>query len=415
MFREDYKKKYDSISPDPAFRLRLEERIEDMKHKKKGGVMRRTAVAALAAMLVLTAAGFASGTFRSIFAGMINAFDRGPTVDYEHMETVGETDMFSQTIAFENGVTADVRLEQSYYNGQQLAMSWSIEAESKAEFLEKDDARVAASEEGVMAIDLEEKLGTENAAEFARRFEAEGWAGAAWYECYLGDSSYLADAEKIVGDDGFEHPPQDALFIPETDVDWLEDGVYLTYDEFETPLPEAAQDRQSVKIARNAVSQMCWLIVDGDKVYTGRSPAERVELVFEIERSEDYAETVYTETAQFPNHAAVIELSRTPIRAGFSVVNQISDEWRTIWADYSGYLHAPLNLAQDVIFDYEIYIDGTAAAFDTESFRGAEGMSGWFLLPADAEQVVFRPVYANTGAHADEDVVIDLAAKSAVE
>lgn len=274
-----------------------------------------------------------------------------------------------------------------------------------------DDKRVAAAEENVLSVDLEEKLGAENAAEFERRFAADGWVGAAWYECYLGDQTYLAGFEKVVGDDGLEHAPDEALLIPETDCDWRQEGVMLSYDEFETPLPEAVQDKESLTIARKVFCQMCWLIADGDKVYTGRGDAEHIELTFEIARSEDYVEMVYVNDAQFPKHTAAIELTCTPIRAEFTVTNQVSDEWKAIWDGYGGYLHAPLNLAKDVIFDYEILVDGEQVYCDETTFKGVEGKSGFFLLPTDAKQVTFRPVYANTAAHTDEDVVIDLAAQ----
>jgi len=409
MFRDAYQKKYDSVTADPAFRQKLEGRIEEMQKKRKQGWMPRTAIVVLAAMVALTTVGFASGAFRSIFSGMTGLFENGPTADYAHMETAANTNVFAQTVTFESGVTAQVSLEQSYYNGRQLATGWSLAVDdAKVEFLDKGDERAAASEENVVAIDLEDKLGAEKAAEFLRRVEEEGWAGAVWYECYLGDSTYLADFAKVVGDDGLEHASDEALFLPETDADWQEGGMILCYDEFETPLPVAAQDKERLNIGRKVFCRQCWLIVDGDKVYTGMDSAEYIELSFEIERSEGYEETIYEIEAQFPNHSAKISLTRTPIRAEFIVDNQISDEWKAIWDEYDGYLHAPLNLEQDVVFDYEIWVDGEMVSCQTDRFRGAEGMSGWFVLPSDAKNVVFRPVYANSGVNSEDTAVIEL-------
>lgn len=412
MFKDAYQRKYDAVTPAPAFRQELEGRIEEMQNKRKQGWVSRTAIVVLVAMLALTTVGFASGAFRSIFGSMTGVFQNGPTTDYEHMEAAADTNVFAQTVTFESGVNAQVSLEQSYYNGRQLATGWSLAVDdAKVEFLDRNDARVAAAEESALAINLEDKLGAEKAAEFLRRVEEEGWAGAAWFECYLSDSTYLAGLEKVVGDDGLEHAPDEALFLPETDIDWQEEGVILCYDEFETPLPEAAQNKDSLTVGRKAVCQQCWLIIDGDKVFAGRDSAERVELTFKIARSEEYAETAYEIEAQFPNHSAKISLIRTPIRAEFAVENQISDEWKAIWDGYSGYLHAPLNLEEDVVFDYEIWVDGEMTHYQTDSFRGAEGMSGWFFLPADAKEVVFRPVYANSGAQADEAAIIELQKK----
>ena len=407
MFKDEYREMYDAVKPDPEFRQRLEGRIENMQ-KKRNGWMPRTAVITLAAMLALTGAGLATGAFRSIFGGMMNTWQNGPAEDYAHMESAANTNVFEQTVIFENGISAQVRLEQSYYNGRQLATGWSVASDAKAELFDKSDSRAADAEEGVLSVELGEKVGTETAAEFYRRFESDGWAGVAWYECYLSDQTYLADAEKVVGDDGLEHASDDALLYPETDHDWRENGVYLSFDEFETPLPEKAQDRERLLLARKVVCQQCWLIIDGDRVYNGRSPAERVELTFEVERSEDYVQTEHMIEAEFPDHSARISLVRTPVRAEFTVENRISDEWKAIWESYDGYLHAPLKLAQDIVFDYEIWVDGRQIYFQTDRYMGAEGMTGWFMLPADAKEIVFRPVYANSGARAEEDVTIKL-------
>ncbi|MBQ9952048.1 MAG: hypothetical protein IJO98_07910, partial [Clostridia bacterium] len=195
---------------------------------------------------------------------------------------------------------------------------------------------------------------------------------------------------------------------PEMDCRWNENGVELLYEEYETPLPEAARDQDRLKIGRKVSAQMCWLIVEGDQVYMGQKAAERAELVFEIRRSEAYSEKAYHSNAEFESFSAKFDLNLTPIKAEFSVKNQVSDEWKTIWGGYEGYLHVPLNLEDDVIFDYEIWVDGSRIHFEESSYEGVKGIEGWFLLPENAQQVAFRPVYANSGAHSDEDVIIKL-------
>lgn len=410
MFRDEYKMKYDSVAPDPAFRLRLEERIEEMQNKKRSPMLRRTAVVVLAAMLALITAGFATGAFRSIFSQMMGVFANGPTMDYEHMEQAARNSEEMQSVRFESGAEIEVGLAQSYYNGQQLALGWTyIADDTEHRFFDRESAPQELGEDVANMVNIVDLIGESNFAEFQRRLDEQGWVGVEWYDCYLSDHVYLADAQKVMGEDGQEHVSGDALFYPQTSHSWTaEDGLNISCEEYETPLPEAAQDKDSLTIARKASCRRCWLVAEGDKVYTGRDPAERVELMFEIVRSEDYVETTCQKEVQLPNHTAKIELTRTPIRAEFTVTNLISDEWKRIWSGYGGYLNAPLNLEEDVIFDYEILVDGEKVNFSTDSYAGAEGMSGWFLMPADAQQVTFRPVYANSGAHAGEDVTIDL-------
>ncbi len=413
MFKDEYKKKYDAIAPDPAFRHRLEERIEDMKNIEKRRWMRRStaAVVVLAAMLALTTVGFATGAYRSVFAAVANIFQGDPVVDYEHMQQQAATDFEHQTVNFENGLQADVALEQSYYNGKQLALGWSMKAgESNVRFLEKDDPLTAQSEEVVWSIELDEKLGAENEAEFMRRGQQDGWAAVTWYDYWLNDQSYLADRPgEVDPSDGRIHPPKEAQLLPESDVSWQDaDGARISYQEIETPLPQAAQGKDSLWVARKVSCCQRWFIFDGEKTYSGSTEPQSVEVVFEIPRSEDYAEQTYQQQEKFPEFTADITLTRTPIKAEFEIVNHVSDEWKTAWAGYEGYLRVPLNLEYDLVFDYEILVDGKATDWESGEFNGTNGTKGWFLLPADAKQVTFRPVYANSGAHADEGMIINL-------
>ncbi|MDO4370589.1 MAG: hypothetical protein Q4D43_04650, partial [Clostridia bacterium] len=39
---------------------------------------------------------------------------------------------------------------------------------------------------------------------------------------------------------------------------------------------------------------------------------------------------------------------------------------------------------------------------------GIERLSGQFVIPDGASEIILRPVYANTGAHSDEDVVLEV-------
>lgn len=410
MFKDEYKAKFDSVSPDPAFRRRLEERMENMRGRNRKSVAFRTAIVVLAAMLALTAVGFATGAFQSVFGRMKEFYAKSPSSDYEHMEQMANSSAEMQTVRFESDVEAKVGIAQSYYNGKQLALGWVYATDgTKGDFFDRADAPSNLGEDMADMVNIPDLIGVSNFEQFQTKLDADGWAGFEWFSCYPGDHVYLADAQKTIGADGYEHVSDDALFYPETSASWNEEGgLNVVYEEFETPLPGAAQDQDPLTIARKMYCQRCWVIADGDKVYTGREPAERIELTFGIVRSEDYAQTEYAAEAQFRNHTATIQLTRTPIRAEFSVKNVVSDEWKEIWSAYGGYLHAPLNLAEDLIFDYEILVDGKKVIFDTDSFEGVEGMNGWFLLPTDAKQVAFRPVYANTGANAAEDVVIDL-------
>ena len=70
-----------------------------------------------------------------------------------------------------------------------------------------------------------------------------------------------------------------------------------------------------------------------------------------------------------------------------------------------------MGLSEDAIFEYEIWVyDGVSISklpCDCEG-HGADDMFIRFVLPESAEKLILRPVYANSGAHEEEDVAIEL-------
>ena len=132
-------------APDPRFRtatLRALNQIRARNVRRGTSIPLRAALIAAALLLALTAIGFASGTFQSIFTYMTHAWTDGPTTDYAHLEETATRDVFRQSLNFANGARATVTLEQSYYNGEQLAMGWSLRPEGEfAWFFAQDDPR----------------------------------------------------------------------------------------------------------------------------------------------------------------------------------------------------------------------------------------------------------------------------------
>lgn len=409
MFEQDYREKFDAIVPDRRFRRQLEERISEMNKGRKKVGRPVCAAIVLAVMLMLTAAGLATGVFHSIFSRM----QEEETMDYAHMDAVSEKDLYSKKIRFDCGAEAEVRLEQSYYNGMQLALGWAVgDVVSRAEIIEGNDARAAQIERTEVYLDLSARVGEEMAKAFYERRNNEGWAGIAWYDVYLSDQVYLAGAPLDEGDDGRMHVAGSALFYPETTRTWEENGLRLSYEDYETPLPEDAQERQSVGIARKISAMPMWYIENEDGAFIGYGEAERIEISFEVPRSEDFQERTHTAERTYDCYSAEVTLSETPIKAELAVENKVCEEWEQIWDGYSGYLNVPLGLSEDVVFDYEVWTDDGSgpvkAQHHNDKYSGVHGLSGWFSMPEGTKRVIFRPVYANTGTNEQNDIIIEL-------
>ena len=426
-------------APDPRFHaatLRTLNQIRARDVRRSASIPLRAALIAAALLIALTAIGFASGTFQSIFTYMTHAWTDGPTTDYAHLEDAAAQDVSRQSLNFANGARATVTLEQSYYNGEQLALGWSLRPEGEfAWFFAQDDSRYTdlhpeleeyVAEDGQVDMiyhglegDLADHIGTEAAEEFARRLEENGWAGVAWYDCYMGDSVYLPNVPEpeYSFDGSIAGTADDTRLSFETQYRWHSDGLGYLYQEFGT-LPDAARDVDVLQTKAYAHAALRWYCEDASGRYYGyasdhsESADERMDVLVDIPRSEDYEDQSHHADATFPAHTASIDLRMTPIYVEYSIENEIPDAWKAVWNDPQNFPDDkyPPRLPMDVIWRYEFYAEiGDALQALPDSCEIGEEtlyLSGTFILPDGASELHIRPVYYNSGAHADEDIII---------
>lgn len=143
-------------------------------------------------LVALTATGFATGTLQSIFTGIGGRWSEPPSAsDYAHLDAAAIQDVFEQILNFDSGARAALRLEQSYYNGEQLALGWSLQPEGNfAWFYDTGDARYAdvrptqeQQQDGdviVTDVDLYKQIGAEradNSTAASKRTTGQAWRG----------------------------------------------------------------------------------------------------------------------------------------------------------------------------------------------------------------------------------------------
>ena len=424
----------DAFPPvDTSFERRMERAFQVIREEndmRKFKNARRIAVIAAILILTTTAIGFATGLFQSAFSRMqTEGYAGSPQTDYEKLDGMANRQASSQTIQF-SGTSAELTLEQSYYNGEQLAIGWMLKSGGAIEFFEKDDPRFAQAHptqwtetiDGVEQIcveniDAEQRFSPETLGAIRDRIEDAHWAGVFWYDVWMGDGVWIPDAPSHeTGWDGSTIESDVTRLQPAADRRWEQVGASQRYFECETPLPAAARDQQTLQIECNVYMRPTWLCYEGEignlQTYIGYGEKETRTVRFEIPRDGDYQETTYRQTAVFPNHTADISIWTTPIYAQISIENHIPEAWRQAWAKHDGYYVPPLNLDADCAFNYEIWVrrDGEMyLALDLlDDPGGIERLRGQFVIPDDASEIILRPVYANTGAHADEDVVLEV-------
>lgn len=424
----------DAFPPvDASFESRMERAFHAIREEndmRKFKNAHRIAVVAAILLLMTTAIGFATGLFQSAFSRMqTEGYAGSPQTDYEKLDGMANRQASSQTIQF-SGASAELTLAQSYYNGEQLAIGWMLKSDGAVEFFEKDDPRFAQAHptqwtetiDGVEQlcvenIDAEQRFPPETLGAIRDRIDDAHWAGVFWYDVWMGDGVWIPDApSQETGWDGSAIESDVTRLQPATDRRWARAGASQRYFECETPLPAAARDQQTLQIECSVYMRPTWLCYEGEignlQTYIGYGETETHTVRFEIPRGGDYQETTYRQTAVFPNHTADISIRTTPIYAQISIENHVPEAWRQAWAKHDGYYEPPLNLDADCAFNYEIWVrrDGeTRMALDLlDDPDGIERLNGQFVIPDGASEIILRPVYANTGAHADEDVVLEI-------
>ena len=281
MFREEYKARYDQVVPSDAFRRRLEERLY---HKRSPGPVRLVAVLA-ALLLALAAVGAAAGVFDSLFGRMErDGFAGMPDTDYSELERRSDRAMQTQNAKFEGGERAELSLEQSYYNGEQLMLGWTCRALDAPRFLEADAPELSrlkptsgTSEDGdyYVAVNLEAQLDAQTFAEFQRRLKENGWAAVEWTDAYMGDGVWIegVPSETENAWTGETERFEDTRIGMASRRDWEDEGVMRVYEEAETPLPDAARNSDLLALMRKLYVQRRWYRVDETGEYFGEDDA----------------------------------------------------------------------------------------------------------------------------------------------
>lgn len=250
-------------------------KMKNEQRKKRGGLTKKAATVLIAAALALalTITGFATGYIQSVFIAMKGHSIGDDDQKYETIDRLSDKTEVTRSAALPEMAGSRFTLSQSYYDGENLMLAYSLDALTlPADFdfgpgsANFDKLKSIRTEDTELMLDLKKMLSAEEYAEFERRLATDGSAGVVFYDVILNDHVKLADGRDI--------GPYNSTT--------LDGGVYM---EFQTPLAEAARDRDvlDIHIRLNCSTWYFYQDASGGRYY--HEPSETEALPFTIPRS----------------------------------------------------------------------------------------------------------------------------------
>ena len=259
-------------APDEGLERAVDAALRQVKESEARPVMKKkmtfTMLAAAIAILVLTGAALAVG---------LNLFDY-----------FGERDRRLQAIApetvLENAGTAELttdalgvtkaRIDSAYYDGQSLIVAYTLDncqrhepfEPTKTELAEMSENRDYLLQTGEVS---EEQL--ESVEAFQSAIDHNEAYGLREYAIGIDDHCLTSD--------GVELP------LSSVTMEDGEGGLLYCIQEFETPLPEAAQDRDSLELILPVSLCTSWSWFDGEKYYDRSVQEPLAELTVTVDRT----------------------------------------------------------------------------------------------------------------------------------
>ena len=344
-------------------RARKEE--ERMRKKISTGLMVALALTALLAGTALAAAG---GIFE-FFAGR----DAGIGLEPLEQNLAGAAVATGQTLLQDE---VELTVEESYYDGETLYLSWSIGGQTRTEEPWTPDASQLEAMEATQAeyLDVELSPGT----------------GVLVTTVSEGDGLDLADGTYINPSMG--------------DSSVLEDGTRVNWMRYETPLPETARQQQSLDLVMTLYRTQTAYYMDADgAAYITSLSHEREELPFRIECTDATAQA--TASASFENYTAECTITAGILNNVAVHANVVLTGMPAEWYDAV----VSMEDAADAVYSYRLYIDGEMCQkFDAWLDGDATRLELWFgfiqppLPETDENTFTLVPVYTQSGEHPDE-------------
>ena len=420
MFKDEYRKMNDSITPGSELLLKTERSMEETMNKKNAKRMSaKMAVAlAMACVLALTGVAFATGTIENVFTWIQNwgGYD---TTDLQKLDQLADSELGTETKDSERNGKVSVELNQAYYDGTQLIVGaryttgeWQVvhglDHELMAMTREGDPAFKATkhplvNEEVYLDANgmIEQKskmlpatvthyMADEDVKAFEAAYEKNGEAGMIVY------NAFVSDHIEIEGETLIDIAPDEDLNVPQGGETWR-------YVEF-SKLEDGVRGQEKIRVIFGINQRVTVVRADKDGVWIAGQMLDKIRFPFEVDNN---GQETYMYYGSFENeiYSSKIELCVGEVNNRVVIDMVRPAEWSK--AD-----------AEDMDIGEVEYIQNYCMLMPDGSWKRAterkeptkEGcrMEGMIELEEGQTEVVLRPQYTRSGLAEGEDIVISL-------
>ncbi len=239
-----------ALQADPARREQIRQRIREESEPKMKRKM--TVSLAFALVAVLALGGVALGLTMNLFEYFGEKDERLKEIA---PQTVLTTEAPAEVETDELGKSYG-RINSAYYDGQSLMVAYVLENTSRMESYTPTDEELSRMEkcDEVPVPAAENEIQAQMYEDYYTAVEAGLPCGFVHYSVYPSDHTETAD--------GIDLPPA------EERREQSEDGAFYMLREYESPLPEAAQDRDQLDICIRLHQTAYYVWFDGKDAYT---------------------------------------------------------------------------------------------------------------------------------------------------
>lgn len=392
--RESLREVIDRELADVAMRPELIEKIENKTIHRGGKTQMKRKISlslavALAALAVMVGVAFATGVAQSIIQGMKILYDGEDESKYEAIDEIAQSPMSTRALPeVEDG---RLMLHQSYYDGEQIILSYSLTGNNRADFgfgPGHEKFSELQPTDGLM-IDFERELTPEDYQTMQSKLASEGRVGFIVKDMYVGDHLRLADGTDL----------------PERNDIQIEHGYY--YAQLAQPLPEAARNVESLDIAFRVKQSTTYYYRDQTGEYYLFEPVRNDDIVFTVPRSTEeiawydggYSDSVYEAQA---------EVKVSPINVWVKIAMTVPEIWDLDWNSIDELRAQGI----DYLYDYQLVADGEVYPIhlqedwtdSTEASTHVTYQGECAVALEDVKNLSLRPVYALRGEAEEEEI-----------
>lgn len=423
MFRDEYKKMNETITPGSELLARTERSMEEIMNKRDAKRMsvKMVLALALACVLALTGVAFATGAIENVFV-WIQSWGGYDTTDLQKLDQLADSELGTETKESERNGKVSVELNQAYYDGTQLIVGakyktgeWQVihglDHELMATTRESDPAFNATKyplvnediyldangmieqKSKMLPATVTKYMTDEDVKTFEEAYEKNGEAGMIVY------NAFASDHIEIEGEALSDNAPDEDLIVPQGSG---ETWRYAAFDE----LDDGVRGQEKIRVIFGINQRVTVVRADKDGVWIAGQMLDKIRFPFEVENNGQETHMYY---GSFENevYSAKVELCVSEVNNRVVIDMVHPAEWSEADAEAMSIGDGEV----DYIFGYCVIMpDGSWESAMQQKYPTENGcrMEGVIELAEGQTEVILRPRYNKSGLVEGEDIVLKI-------